>query len=291
MPTAIDTNHRPELVITVVPTFSPAIASRLPNSTRALRSLGPVRAVVNSAAAREATRSTDLQTIEADRNLGFGGAANLVASEERGETDGLMILNDDAEFEEASIPVVRDHVARVGRDGILLFGSTDEPLGPPGVLGVLARVSGLWALRRILPACVRGRALPFYAAYVGWDAWDRLGGFDTQHYPLYFEDSDLLRRAIGSSTRVEIVPIPVNHERSATSRAYPETVSLLAYGGANYLHQHCGMRPQVAHGVVRAALAVRIVTEAVRRRSGSVAEARRLVINGLDAEPALPPYQ
>ena len=39
------------------------------------------------------------------------------------------------------------------------------------------------------------------------DVWKKLGGFDEQFYPVWFEDVDFCRRAVDAGYRIEYVPV------------------------------------------------------------------------------------
>jgi N-acetylglucosaminyl-diphospho-decaprenol L-rhamnosyltransferase len=74
------------------------------------------------------------------------------------------------------------------------------------------------------------------------DVWEKLGGFDEQFYPVWFEDVDFCRRALDAGYRIRYEPAAVvSHEGGhsvgkipAGCRAIYWCVSLLKYGAKHF---------------------------------------------------------
>ena len=74
------------------------------------------------------------------------------------------------------------------------------------------------------------------------DVWKKLGGFDEQFYPVWFEDVDFCRRAVGAGYQIAYVPsVTARHEGGHSvgrilegRRATYWCVSLLRYGAKHF---------------------------------------------------------
>lgn len=243
-----------------------------------LEPFGPVDVVCNSAASARVAVRLALPHRDVAENLGFGRAANAMASGDRRGTAAILILNDDTDLSDLDSERLHASITRAAGPNIVLCGRPDDEVATPGILGVLARVSGTWALRRLLPSGLRGRTSPFHAVLVGWEAWDRLGGFDTDRFPLYYEDADFIRRAEAAGIDVHVNDFGVAHVGSQTSREHPALVEVSSFGALNYMSSQLGVNPRVATALIRAALVVRIATSTARGRlAESRASARALV--------------
>lgn len=103
------------------------------------------------------------------------------------------------------------------------------------------------------------------------EVWQRLGGFDTQFYPLWFEDVDFCKRAIELGLKIQYVPEVVARHQGGHSIAELEWasrqlcwyVSLLKYASKHF-------RPFAYRGVSAAVVLgsiIRAVIETIRKRS------------------------
>lgn len=103
------------------------------------------------------------------------------------------------------------------------------------------------------------------------DAWEALGGFDEQYYPLWFEDVDFCKRAADCGFRLLYVPEAVAKHTGAHSIEYigVENRPLYWYGSLlRYVTRH--FRPwqgRLVSLAVAVGAVVRLVGEAVRSRS------------------------
>ncbi len=74
------------------------------------------------------------------------------------------------------------------------------------------------------------------------DVWTKLGGFDEQFYPVWFEDVDFCRRAVDAGYQIAYVPsVMARHEGGHSVGKIPEgrratywCVSLLRYGAKHF---------------------------------------------------------
>jgi N-acetylglucosaminyl-diphospho-decaprenol L-rhamnosyltransferase len=74
------------------------------------------------------------------------------------------------------------------------------------------------------------------------DVWTKLGGFDEQFYPVWFEDVDFCRRAVDAGYQIEYVPsVMARHKGGHSVSKIPEDrratywcVSLLRYGAKHF---------------------------------------------------------
>jgi N-acetylglucosaminyl-diphospho-decaprenol L-rhamnosyltransferase len=74
------------------------------------------------------------------------------------------------------------------------------------------------------------------------DVWTKLGGFDEQFYPVWFEDVDFCRRAVNAGYQIDYVPsVVAHHEGGQSVNTIPEDrratywcVSLLRYGAKHF---------------------------------------------------------
>lgn len=74
------------------------------------------------------------------------------------------------------------------------------------------------------------------------DVWKKLGGFDEQFYPVWFEDVDFCRRAVAAGYRIEYVPsVAARHRGGHSVRRVPAgrrasywCVSLLRYAAKHF---------------------------------------------------------
>jgi GT2 family glycosyltransferase len=265
----------------VLPAYAVA---QLDNARRTARLAGqhgfsPV--IVCNSASTAAALASDGSAVSVGANVGFAGAAMLVAKAVEFET--LVLCNDDLCFTDAAMRALHaavEHINRRRRAMIMGFLPKDRPrIAPlPRVLGVMALVSGLSAATRrhqeklaqhshILDRSSRDGDIqplphwlgfPFVCVAINRGAWNKLGGFDVR-FPLYFEDLDLLKRAHESKTvEVSVATGDCTHLFSATGRAeLPYIVPLMSTGARNYLQLHCRLRRTFAAILVTIGLLIR----------------------------------
>lgn len=160
-------------------------------------------------------------------NLGFAGGNNRAASLARGEY--LVLLNDDIEVEpgwlESLVNTADSHPEAGAVGSRILF--------PDGRLQEAGSV--IWSDGSTSPV---GRGLPgdsFHFAYlrkvdfcsassllVRRETWSRLGGFDEDFFPAYYEDADLCMAiwSLGQCVLFEPRSVARHHESASTDRQF-----------------------------------------------------------------------
>ncbi len=178
--------------------------------------------------------------VRSEKNLGFGGAVNLVAA----RTSGAWIAaaNADVAVQPGAIAALLEagsgarDVGAVAPRLRLPDGSTQHSVHQFPGLGVAVLFnSGMLGLAPALGdrLCMEGYWDPSLARWVDWahaafllvrrEAWDEVGGFDPEHW-MYAEDLDLgwrLRRA-GWLTLYEPDAVVSHALSAAASRAFAE---------------------------------------------------------------------
>lgn len=265
--------------IFVLPTYAVEQVGNV-RSTAALAATHGFRPViVCNSAATAAALGDNPWAVSCQANLGYGGAANLAASCH--DFESLVLCNDDLTFTEPAMASLAEAASAAAGPVLVGFLPEEDPrLHPhPGVLGVLARVSGLSGVTRRLAAVGAGRrdaalqartdrvrelpagiGFPFSCVIITRAAWELLGGFDPR-FPLYFEDADMLERAFRTGhVTVAGMVAPCTHRRSATSRTVLDAIlPLMAVGARNYLEIHRRRPTWAATGWVTAGLLLRAV--------------------------------
>jgi GT2 family glycosyltransferase len=181
-----------------------------------------------------------VELVEAEANLGFGPAVNVVAA--RTSCDWIAPANADIALEPGALAALLDAAARDPGAGILApqlvlpDGSTQHSVHPfPTMpftvafnLGV-QRVAPSWGDRRAL----EGYWDPGVERRVDWavgafllvrrEAWDAAGGFDAGQW-MYAEDLDLGWRVAraGWSTRYVPSALVLHHESAATGQVWAD---------------------------------------------------------------------
>ena len=188
--------------------------------------------VVDNASADETVRRVEefaeanpVRLIRNQQNLGFGAAVNQAAREARGEV--LLLLNPDAVAELGAVAALLDCMKNSGAAaaGGALVESDRQP-ARGFAFRKLATVAPL-AFEALLlnqiwprnPVNRRYRCLdadysqpqeveqPAAACLaVSRTMWDKLGGFDEQFFPVWFEDVDLCKRLLEQGGRIVYCP-------------------------------------------------------------------------------------
>ncbi len=192
-------------------------------------------------------------------NRGFAAAANQGAGE-ASESDFVLLLNPDVELLTTINPLMesaRRHGLAAGRlvdqAGRTQAGFTLRRLPTPtALICELFGINRLWPSNPVnrryrcldldynQPAVVEQPAGAFLM--VRRDVWNKLGGFDEQFYPVWFEDVDLCRRAVDAGCQIAYVPSVVARHAGGHSvgripqgqRATYWCVSLLRYGAKHF---------------------------------------------------------
>ena len=192
-------------------------------------------------------------------NRGFAAAANQGARE-ASESDSILLLNPDVEISTAVDQLTesaRRHGLAAGRlvdqEGHTQAGFTVRRFPTPAALVCeLFGVNRLWPSN---PVNRRYRCLDLdydQSAMVEQPAgaflmfrrevWKKLGGFDEQFYPVWFEDVDFCRRAVDAGYQIDYVSsVVARHEGGHSVSKVPECqratywcVSLLRYGAKHF---------------------------------------------------------
>jgi N-acetylglucosaminyl-diphospho-decaprenol L-rhamnosyltransferase len=192
-------------------------------------------------------------------NRGFAAAANQGARE-ADESEFILLLNPDVELVTA-IDKLTESAQRHGlaagrlvdRAGRTQAGFTLRRFPTPAALVCeLFWINRLWPSNPInrryrcldrdydQPGMVEQPAGAFLM--VRRDVWNKLGGFDEQFYPVWFEDVDFCRRAVDAGYEIAYIPsVMARHEGGHSVGKIPEgrratywCVSLLRYGAKHF---------------------------------------------------------
>jgi N-acetylglucosaminyl-diphospho-decaprenol L-rhamnosyltransferase len=207
---------------------------------------------VDRVAARHADEPR-LRVIRNRANIGFGPAANVGATDARG--DAILVLNPDCRLQASTVARMRSALATDRAIGVLGVNVRDPDGAParanrrrdPTMRRAALEMSGMARLerpfRRLAGVEVRtppvdDRDLEDVDAVSGacmmlpHAIYDRVGGFDAGYF-LHVEDLDLCRRVRDAGLRVVFAQaIDVVHEQGSSSRKRPWFVMA---------HKHRGM--------------------------------------------------
>jgi GT2 family glycosyltransferase len=188
--------------------------------------------VVDNASTDETVRRVEefaawhpVRLIANQQNRGFGAAVNQGAHEGAGEA--LLILNPDSIAEPGAVAALLRCMESTGADAV--GGALLEADGQPDRGFAFRRLPTPWAL--MFEATLVNRGWPgnpvnrryrcLDADYsrqqevdqpagaclaVRRDAWDKVGGFDEQFFPVWFEDVDLCKRMSDQGGRIVYCP-------------------------------------------------------------------------------------
>jgi hypothetical protein len=188
--------------------------------------------VVDNASADDSVRRVEefvawhpVRLIANQQNLGFGAAVNQGAREAAG--DVLLILNPDAIAEPGAVAAILNCMQTTQAAGV--GGALLESDGQPARGFAFRRLPTLWAL--VFEATLVNQLWPgnpVNRRYRCLDAdysqqqeveqpagaclaithtmWDKLGGFDEQFFPVWFEDVDLCKRLRDAAGRIFYCP-------------------------------------------------------------------------------------
>jgi N-acetylglucosaminyl-diphospho-decaprenol L-rhamnosyltransferase len=176
------------------------------------------------------------QLLANQQNRGFGAAVNQGAKEATG--DALLILNPDAIAEPEAVAALLRCMESNGADAV--GGALLEADGQPARGFAFRRLPTLWSL--IFEATLVNQLWPgnpvnrryrcLDADYsrqqeveqpagaclaIRRSAWDKVGGFDEQFFPVWFEDVDLCRRLLDQGSRILYCPDARFHHSGAHS--------------------------------------------------------------------------
>jgi N-acetylglucosaminyl-diphospho-decaprenol L-rhamnosyltransferase len=234
-------------------------------------------------------RRSSVRLIANPTNRGFAGAANQGAAEL--DTEMILLLNPDVELD---TPVDALADACDHEDVGLATGKLVDSLGKvqtgftvrrfPAPLTLAFEVLGINRMLPWNPINRRYRYLdldltksaeveqpPGAFLMFRREVWQRLGGFDTQFHPLWFEDVDFLKRARSLGLKTQYVPDVIARHRGGHSIAGMDWrcrevcwyASLLRYASKHF-------RPYAYRGVSAAVVLgslFRAIIGMIRRRS------------------------
>jgi N-acetylglucosaminyl-diphospho-decaprenol L-rhamnosyltransferase len=192
-------------------------------------------------------------------NRGFAAGLNQ-GVRESGESEFILVLNPDAELLtplDDLLDAAQCHGIAAGRlvdeAGRTQKGFTIRRFPTPGSLAF-----ELFGINRVWPSNPLNRHYRYLDRNVDQageveqpagaflmvrrDVWKKLGGFDEQFFPVWFEDVDFCRRAVDAGYRIEYVPsVAARHQGGhsvgripAASRATYWCVSLLRYAAKHF---------------------------------------------------------
>lgn len=192
-------------------------------------------------------------------NRGFAAAVNQ-GVREAGESEFILLLNPDVEvltaFDQLTESARRQGLAAgrlVDQAGRTQAGFTLRRFPTPAALICeLFGINRLWPSNPVnrryrcldrdydQPALVEQPAGAFLMVRL--DVWKKLGGFDEQFYPVWFEDVDFCRRAVNEGYHIAYCPVVIaRHEGGHSVGRIPEgrratywCVSLLRYGAKHF---------------------------------------------------------
>jgi N-acetylglucosaminyl-diphospho-decaprenol L-rhamnosyltransferase len=234
-------------------------------------------------------RRSSVKLIANTSNRGFAGAVNQGVAAL--DTELILLLNPDVQLETPVVPLAE----ACGRECVgLATGKLLDSLGQvqtgftvrrfPTPLTLAFEVLGINRVLPWNPANRRYRYLdldlskpaevdqpPGAFLMFRREVWQRLGGFDTQFHPLWFEDVDFLKRASSLGLKIQYLPEVTARHRGGHSIAGMEWgcrevcwyVSLLRYAAKHF-------RPYAYRGVSAAVVLgsmFRAVIGMIRRRS------------------------
>jgi len=240
---------------------------------RCLDSCAGLPVVVVDNASRDATRALvqqrpSVKLISNTTNRGFAAAVNQGVAAL--ETELILLLNPDAELQTPIDPMAE----ACGRDGVGAAGGrlVDETGKVQSGFAVrrfptpAALSFEILGINRVLPRNPVNRRYRCQDIDLGQpaevdqppgaflifsrDLWQRLGGFDTQFHPLWFEDVDFCKRARDLGLKIQYVPQAIARHRGGHSVAEMDWgcrqvywyVSLLRYASKHF-------RPYAYRGV------------------------------------------
>lgn len=194
-------------------------------------------------------RRSGVRVLPLPENLGFGAAANRAL--DAADTEWLLVLNPDLVVEDDFLSILADLVGPLGPDvGILGAALTNADGSPQPSIGDFPTLSRtLAALRRpraerkyrTLAAHLRGPTdwVTGAAIAVRASCWKAIGGFDPGFF-LYYEDTDLCRRArdAGHRTRFEPALHAVHLSPLAQRALPPRLVPVVRYAQLRYFRAH-----------------------------------------------------
>ncbi len=228
-------------------------------------------------------------------NLGFGGGANAGAAVARGEI--LLFLNPDAAPEPGALDRLVEGFRGLpdaaglapkllGEDGGSQHRWQLRPLPSPGTLLLQTLLIPAGKGPKEEPVAGTRIEQPAAAALaIRRSAFERVGGFDPQFFPAWFEDVDLAKRMDQAGLALHYWPASVFRHGLGSSvprLGYGPFLSIYYSNLERYLRKHHGgLWAGVARGTLAFGLLLRLILVPVRRPAR--AESRREAALGLVA--------
>jgi len=269
-------------------------------SLRSVRQMGGTTITVIDNASTDGTAALASQfewvNVQENRhNLGFGAAVNQGARNSLGRY--LLLLNPDTVLETADLSQLEADCETYGLSSGLLVDPAGQPQKGffarrlPTATALAFESLGLNRLWPSNPVNRKYRCLdiagdrpefveqpPGAFLMVRRDVWEQLGGMDEAFYPVWFEDTDLCRRALDAGYRIRFSPdTRLTHEGGHSVLKIDESArGLLWYGSLlRYAAKHFGPWRFgfvcIAVGLGAAAKAMAAVGTGVQAGSGSPA--------------------
>lgn len=252
---------------------------------------GSFEALTGAAAARGWIASGRLRVLASGRNGGFGAGMNFGMA--AGLSDGsapdyYYLLNSDAFPEAGTIRILRDFLARrpgAGLAGSYVHGEDGTPhctaFRFPTIAGEFEGAVRFGPVSRLLRPWIVAMEIPQDEVQVDWTAGASLmirrevieetGGFDETFF-LYFEETDLCRRAARAGWRTHYVPQSrIAHIGSVSTgmKAWTRTPDYFFDSRLHYFTKAHG--PAYAAAATLARLAGGLIWQARRRLQGKPA--------------------
>jgi len=214
-------------------------------------------------------------------NLGFAAAANQGVAEL--DTDLILLLNPDVELETSLDAMERSCRENgfgiaggklVDPEGSVQVGFTARRFPTP-----LALVFEVLGINRLFPWNLANRRYRCFDVDLSQpaeidqppgalllfrrDVWQRLGGFDTQFRPLWFEDVDFCRRARNLGVKIQYVPEVIGRHQGGHSIAKLDWVQREVFWYVSLLRYASKHFPPYAYRGVGAAVVLGSVLRSV----------------------------
>ena len=234
----------------------------------------------SAAAAGEAMPGAEI--VWSEENLGFAAAVNRCAALRPGAD--LLLVNPDVEVEPGTVAALREvleqdpAVAVVGAairspDGTEMPSAWRFPAPWRTVLGSVAGLGRAYApisRPRARVTRLRGSFVPFTAALLRREVFDRLGGLD-EGFWLYGEDADYCYRSVAAGGAIAIAAGAVAvHRGGASSGSVPDLAARSFHrGGDRFRAKHFSpWSSRVARTSLLAGAGARVAADRLARRLG-----------------------
>lgn len=233
-----------------------------------------------------ASEFPDVELVEADENLGYGGGNNLGA--DHCSSPYLVFLNPDTIVEPGCFEALVEAVAAEGR--VLAAPTILDYDGPRiNTMGCIAHFTGLYFTRLLgerpdamgEPGELRGVSGACFATDAG--TFNMLGGFDETIF-IYMDDAELSWRANARGVAIEAAPKAVVRHDYPDVAVDPEKLYHLERGRYIVLRKYLGRRAAVLAAPSLLLTELLAVGYAARTGLGGLRAKGRAVRDGLAAD-------